>query len=172
MLTFLLSGLWHGSNVTFLVWGILHGFGVFISSGPKKNRLKHSIHIQIFYWFLTYIFINLSWIVFRANTLSDAWYIYKTLGISAFYGLFHISFIPLHAIDQLFVVGIYQLQLTRSDILILFGAISLLFGMEYISRHVPFFKLKGMWFIMSIVLLLSLINFASIHEAPFVYFQF
>lgn len=84
MATFILSGLWHGSNWTFIAWGALNGFYLLCSHltvGMRKkvayffrlNRLPtlNSL-IQIGY---TFFLICLSWIFFRADSISDAIYI-------------------------------------------------------------------------------------------------
>lgn len=67
ILTFLISGLWHGASVTFLIWGGIHGvlFAVehFISPIVKLNqRIKNTAGLII-----TYITVNLAWLFFRAE---------------------------------------------------------------------------------------------------------
>ena len=67
--TFLLGGLWHGAGWTFIVWGALHGFAlvahrVWMSLGYRLNRYVA--------WFVTFNFINLSWVYFRAKDFSSA----------------------------------------------------------------------------------------------------
>ncbi|MDR1558431.1 MAG: MBOAT family protein, partial [Clostridiales bacterium] len=68
-LTFLASGLWHGANWTFVLWGGLHG--VFqIIEGLGKPRKKNIFHIG-----LTFLLVCLAWIFFRAKNISDALFI-------------------------------------------------------------------------------------------------
>ena len=69
MIIFLVSGLWHGANWTFIVWGALHGIANILMRvyGKYYNKM-HSI----IKWVLNFAFINLSWIFFRADTLKDA----------------------------------------------------------------------------------------------------
>ncbi|SFT89592.1 D-alanyl-lipoteichoic acid acyltransferase DltB, MBOAT superfamily [Algoriphagus locisalis] len=72
--TFLLSGLWHGANWTFVVWGALNGFYLIFEAAvvkPSKNRFLGILS--------TFILINFSWIFFRANNLSDAFLIVHTI---------------------------------------------------------------------------------------------
>jgi len=69
MITFLLGGLWHGAGWTFIFWGFLHGFALIIYS------LWRNIGFKLwnwFAWFLTFNFINISWVFFRAEEWSDA----------------------------------------------------------------------------------------------------
>lgn len=68
IITFVVSGLWHGANVTFLIWGAFHGFlyiaekflsPLFRFSEKMKNRLG---------WFITFFLANLAWLFFRAKS--------------------------------------------------------------------------------------------------------
>lgn len=70
LLTMLLGGLWHGANWTFLLWGAWHGtllatermLGV--SGSPKGFRVSR--------WALTFVFVMLGWVTFRASSIADA----------------------------------------------------------------------------------------------------
>lgn len=75
LVTFLVSGLWHGANWTYVLWGGIHGLGQILEREwnrifpPKKGKKS---------WFrigLTFLFVFLTWIFFRANTISDAVYV-------------------------------------------------------------------------------------------------
>jgi D-alanyl-lipoteichoic acid acyltransferase DltB (MBOAT superfamily) len=83
LIVFLLCGLWHGASWSFIVWGLMHGIYLITSvlytsiRRTLYNRigLKSSFIIMIWQWFLTFNLVSFAWIFFRANTLSDAWYI-------------------------------------------------------------------------------------------------
>jgi D-alanyl-lipoteichoic acid acyltransferase DltB (MBOAT superfamily) len=80
-ITFLISGLWHGANWTFVIWGGLHGILLIIENLPSKKHsslLKKYIPrlIRISYIF---IIVLISWVFFRANNIDDAFYIIKKL---------------------------------------------------------------------------------------------
>ena len=67
--TFLLGGFWHGAGWTFIIWGLLHGIALAIhrmwqSFGFKLNK--------ILAWFITFNFINITWIFFRAKDFESA----------------------------------------------------------------------------------------------------
>jgi alginate O-acetyltransferase complex protein AlgI len=82
--TFLVSGLWHGANWTFVIWGALHGLFVLLSNltAEMRGRLFDKIKIN---WVqqvakimpipITFILVSYAWIFFRANSLNDALYI-------------------------------------------------------------------------------------------------
>lgn len=61
LITFTVSGLWHGANWTFVVWGFLNGLFQIID---KKLKVKSVI--------LTFILMTIAWTFFRANTMDDA----------------------------------------------------------------------------------------------------
>jgi D-alanyl-lipoteichoic acid acyltransferase DltB (MBOAT superfamily) len=75
LLTFLGSGLWHGANWTFIIWGLFHGLYQLLEKGfvKIKNR-KHNI-LWMLNVLMTFLFVCFAWILFRANTISDAIYI-------------------------------------------------------------------------------------------------
>lgn len=69
MITFLLGGLWHGAGWTFIFWGFLHGSALVI------HRLWHQSGRTMSFiagWFITFNFINVSWVFFRAKEWEDA----------------------------------------------------------------------------------------------------
>lgn len=75
MVTFLVSGLWHGANWTFVVWGGLHGFFQVVEKmlGLNKKRSNGIIGFQKV--IVTFLLANFAWIFFRMPTLSDAFYV-------------------------------------------------------------------------------------------------
>ena len=103
MITMLLGGLWHGANWTFVVWGGLHGFYLWVEKaiadyrkdaarpiattpigevgilGPLpeifKPRTFRNFSIALFTFFL----INVTWIFFRASTFTKAWDLLKSM---------------------------------------------------------------------------------------------
>lgn len=64
-----ISGLWHGAGLTYIVWGSLHGLALVINHYWHKSKKKMS---NLLAWFITFQFINLTGIFFRANDLNDA----------------------------------------------------------------------------------------------------
>lgn len=69
MITFLLGGLWHGAGWTFVFWGFLHGIALVIHRIWQQIGFK--IH-PIIAWIITFNFINITWIFFRAKEWDDA----------------------------------------------------------------------------------------------------
>lgn len=76
LITMLIAGLWHGASWMFVLWGAVHG----IAQCIHKLYLKTKIQIpKIFAIFITFMFINFSWIIFRAENFNQAKKIYKAL---------------------------------------------------------------------------------------------
>ncbi|MEA4924902.1 MAG: MBOAT family protein [Syntrophomonadaceae bacterium] len=69
MITFLLGGLWHGAGWTFVFWGFLHGAGLVMQRIWRKLNLR--MHWLIA-WFITFNFVNIAWVFFRAETWDAA----------------------------------------------------------------------------------------------------
>ena len=84
MITFLLSGLWHGANWTFIVWGTFHGLGIVLEKRFLKwvNRLKSNFLIDFMRISLTFSFVCLTWILFRSENISEAILIINNLLIN------------------------------------------------------------------------------------------
>jgi D-alanyl-lipoteichoic acid acyltransferase DltB (MBOAT superfamily) len=69
MATFIIGGLWHGAGWTFVFWGFLHGFALVIHSAWSKLGFKIWTWLA---WLITFNFINISWVFFRAKEWGDA----------------------------------------------------------------------------------------------------
>ncbi|MGK2952558.1 MAG: MBOAT family O-acyltransferase, partial [Thiobacillus sp.] len=69
LVTFVLGGLWHGATWMFVLWGGLHGAAMVIHRLWQRVGLRMS---PVLAWLLTFNFINLTWVFFRAQTLDDA----------------------------------------------------------------------------------------------------
>ena len=75
MITFLISGLWHGANWTFVLWGATHGLFLVIENVLTRVFGKHenkSLWIRLPKMLLCFVLVCFAWIFFRANTASDA----------------------------------------------------------------------------------------------------
>lgn len=71
-LTFLVSGVWHGANWTFIVWGMIHGLFQIIEKLLGLNKLQSNGVIKFVRVIVTFFIVNLAWIFFRMPTLGQA----------------------------------------------------------------------------------------------------
>ena len=71
--TFLVSGIWHGANWTFIVWGMIHGLAQIIEKALNWQRYTgHSAFVKTVKVLATFMVVNFAWIFFRMPTLLDA----------------------------------------------------------------------------------------------------
>lgn len=81
VITFLCSGLWHGANWTFIVWGGMHGLIQVLENIVKKGNYKKvsSAWKKVLSGMVVFAFCNLAWVFFRAETVADACYVIKNI---------------------------------------------------------------------------------------------
>lgn len=90
LVTFFISGIWHGATGGFIVWGTLHGVylaaSVFYKPLQKKIHKRTGLHgtllLRCWQIFITFNLVSFSWIFFRAATLTDALKIVRKIGES------------------------------------------------------------------------------------------
>jgi D-alanyl-lipoteichoic acid acyltransferase DltB (MBOAT superfamily) len=85
-ITFLLSGLWHGANWTFIIWGTLNGFFLIFSLASRDVResfnraiglVSHPRFHAVLSVLITFTLTCIAWVFFRAATLDDAMYVLR-----------------------------------------------------------------------------------------------
>ncbi|OGX07160.1 MAG: alginate O-acetyltransferase [Omnitrophica WOR_2 bacterium GWA2_37_7] len=164
MIVFVLSGLWHGANWTFIVWGAFHGFMLIINKILSKSRITLAVPQavkNICKGILTFHLVCLGWIVFRANSLSDALYIIQ-----------HIF------VDCQISLRSYGLELGSAETILAVFAILILELMQFLQRR---FKFSDRILECPIILrwgfyygiIWSILVFGKIeNQIEFIYFQF
>lgn len=107
-IVFCVSGLWHGANWTFIVWGILHGAASIMTRIIDKKTGIFSQHkskvLKVVLWGLTFIFLNLTWVIFRADSMTQALEFYKELFSFNFIEL-NRDFLKLMEIDGIYLLS-------------------------------------------------------------------
>ena len=69
LITFLIGGIWHGAGWTFVFWGLLHGLAIVIHRAWNQIGFRMN---SLLAWFITFNFINVTWVFFRAKEWDDA----------------------------------------------------------------------------------------------------
>ena len=83
MVVFVLCGLWHGAGWMFVIWGVLHGIALCINRLWKNTKIVLPGFIS---WIITFVFVNITWVFFRAPNLNCAGEILKSMfGANGFY---------------------------------------------------------------------------------------
>ena len=175
LIVFLVSGLWHGANWTFVIWGALHGsyqiIGYILT--PIRNKIKNLLQInsngkyyKLFQVIFTFILVDFAWIFFRANSLNDALYIIKNLFV--------------FNLNSLTDKSMLNLGLHEKDIYLSFLLIILLLIVQLKQRNTTIIKwilrqnLAIRWaiYLLSIYSIIIFGHYASGKESQFIYFQF
>lgn len=151
MITFFVSGFWHGAGWNFVVWGLLNGIFVVMAHMMKKANLEMNFYVA---WFLMFFGLILTRILFVSNDFADAWYVTTTL-----FDISNLRFENLFYIDP-YLQSFYI-------VLALYLALACKNSMEISENFKPNFKYI---FYTVILLTASLFTFSSAKE--FLYFQF
>lgn len=89
--TFTVSGIWHGANLTFIVWGFIHGVVQAFEKLFGLNEKPKSKIVVAFRIICTFMVVNFAWIFFRMPTLSDACSVIKRIFTLAPGAALHLS---------------------------------------------------------------------------------
>jgi D-alanyl-lipoteichoic acid acyltransferase DltB (MBOAT superfamily) len=82
LITFLVSGFWHGSSLTYILWGGIHGLLQIIETFiyPAKKNGEKVVHKKHWWQLLvTFLFLCFTWIFFRADSIQDAFWVISRL---------------------------------------------------------------------------------------------
>lgn len=180
-IVFIISGLWHGANWTFIIWGALNGFYMVFALATKnlKNKINQFIGLtnyprisDVLEVLTTFTLITFAWIFFRAKSVSVAFYIIK----HSIVGLFKE---PITIIINLYnhkqtglVLGLPKTQIIIGIIAILVMEMIHLLQRkhsltEWINRQPEYLR----WSIYY-SLILVIIFFGVFENRQFIYFQF
>lgn len=171
MATFVIGGFWHGAGWTFLFWGFLHGLALCIHRVWTKLGFKMWTWLA---WFITFNFVNVAWIFFRAKEWDDA--------IKVLIGMMGVSGIVLAEKYNLIFSFLTNYGITfdrvtenigdgsKSLIWILFGIFFILFFKNSMQKSEKFkINIKTL-FITLIYFLSSILSLNQVSE--FLYFNF
>lgn len=165
---FLVSGLWHGANWTFIIWGGIHGS--FLVLTLLLSPLLGKLHVPKFFSIaFTFSIVCVAWVYFRANDLSQANHLlskviqftpdYFSLGITSLHGLPN-SYLSLPLWKFLLTFSLVPLVLISDHFL-------------YTQKQAYFYTLPpwvkwGVYY----ALILSVLFFGVFETNQFIYFQF
>jgi alginate O-acetyltransferase complex protein AlgI len=82
LIIFIVSGIWHGAGFTFILWGFLHGLASVIYRAWTKIGFRLP---KLLAWVITFNFVNITWVFFRARSFEDAIKVFKGMfGLNGF----------------------------------------------------------------------------------------
>lgn len=182
-ITFLISGLWHGANWTFVIWGGLHGTYLIVAIFTQRFRdgLKNLLGISKVKWLdsaikivCVFILADFAWIFFRANSVTDAFLVIERIVLDGWTFLQHLV-----AGDMAYVTNaIRTLGFDRDEVFTVLGAIA---ALEFVQiwqergsvREALYRKpLWQRWTFYYVLVLAILLLGAYGDEVQFIYFQF
>lgn len=167
MITMLLGGLWHGANWTFVVWGALHGLYLSVeklivdfrkranATSLETKEIKSKTFSNFLLALLTFFFINVTWVFFRAPNFTAAWQLLTAMFTAAPKAevlLTTLSIIKVSLIIFLLVLFHWLMRNTRILVVV---------------EKMPWWLLGIVW---SVLLLLLIWSQES--SSSFIYFQF
>lgn len=153
---FMVSGLWHGAQWTFVIWGSLHGLYLVIAAFRNKyfpkltlpqNTLGKGINL-----ITTFILVMLAWVFFRAKNTKDALLILKKIVFSSPNDLLET---PLNGVEMLFSLGLIILLLWKE----------LRYFYINTQSNIKFYSLVS-------VIMILVYYFGVFNTNNFIYFQF
>ena len=154
MVTFIVSGVWHGANWTFILWGTIHGVLQCVERLMGWNKAHWKGVPKFLHWALTFCIVCLAWTFFRANNISDAFTIIN--GIFTDFGKPYFEpYVVSSAIFALFItilketIDEYKLKIRISDSNI------------WVVRHLYI-----------VAMLVTIMLFGVFIGTSFIYFQF
>ena len=162
-IVFLLTGIWHGAQWTFVIWGIWHGFFIILEKIFNIKEFESKVHPKyinvLMHIYCIFVFV-IGWVIFRADNMKYAWDYLMNM-----FGLLH-----LHTNEFLYAPAYY---LDRAEIVTIIVAIlcsmPLFKNLIYFENKVVK-SLVNIWLIL--LFFLSTITIASSTYNPFIYFRF
>jgi D-alanyl-lipoteichoic acid acyltransferase DltB (MBOAT superfamily) len=171
LLTFSISGLWHGASWNFVIWGLMHGILITINSYYASSSLKLIFekikNINVIYFIITFFFITLTWVPFRSGFygISKSIEIYKNL-----FNFEILNFIYDINLLNLKVFLIRYKYLFLSIFIAFFAKNSSLYFRN--KKHWSTFNFNFGSSVKLILIVISIVIFGSNVADPFIYFQF
>ena len=162
IITFLLSGLWHGANWTFIFWGLIHGTLLTIERMLKTifknyNALLFKILPSRI---IVFTFVVLSWVFFRSNSLENAIIFYDLIFFSKYNFNWVLDLGPIRLYNLIigifFISVLYFLEVYNKSIFQIFNKLSLNYKIIIFSLLLNFLILFGVF----------------TKHSSFIYFQF
>jgi alginate O-acetyltransferase complex protein AlgI len=187
MVTFLVSGIWHGASWAFIVWGLLHGIyiSLHVLYAPLKKKIYHSLNFEksrllsIWQSFFTFCLVSLAWIFFRARDLRDALYILEHFfsGWSSYLSLFTSGILHPNRWKLIFE-PVWGKEQSLKGFLILQPILMIFIVFEFTSNFkntklMTFYNQNRIvrWFVY-LILIGTIFVFGIAERKTFIYFQF
>ena len=182
LITFIVSGFWHGASWTFIIWGGLHGlyivawdsFTILKDKIIKRFNISNKLYDINIGPVITFLLVSFAWIFFRANSINDALYVVKNLFFGIGGQLSHVYAYLLGNEDYSALLSGLWPGASQIDLII---AVITLIGFIWFESKINFWQKifnKSMvfrWLVYYFVIILMLF-FGIFDNSQFIYFQF
>lgn len=182
LLTFAVSGLWHGAGWNFVVWGMLNGLYQVAGdlTGSLRARLQEKLHIhtdcgsyRLVQGVVTFLLVDFAWLFFRAESLETAlqmlWHGIHNIGLFSFF-------------DPDNMLGIQTIALSEKSFFLMLLGLVILMLVDYLKKRGTDFKAalarQNIWFrwLVYYMLIFGILIFGvygpEYDASTFIYFQF
>lgn len=157
LIVFMVSGLWHGANWTFVIWGALHGIMIFLERGFNyitgfKSKAGWGI-VNILLAVKTFLIVSFIWVFFRAESFDKAFLVLNSL-----FSNIHMPGVEMpviYSVVPAIAMLIFELFLYKSRF----------------DVKISNYKIPARWTFYS-VLIFCVMALSGIHKYTFIYFQF
>jgi alginate O-acetyltransferase complex protein AlgI len=180
MLTMLLGGLWHGANWTFVVWGALHGFYLWVekafrdtrnsaakrpmfaipvkpaqegSFSPERNHPKNFSNFLLA--LVTFFLVNVTWVFFRSADFTSAWRLLHSMFLGSAQGTPLLTYLEITRVSIILIALVIAHWLMRNTMVL------------NVANKMPWWLLGFVWSVMLLLIMLS-----QNASSSFIYFQF
>jgi D-alanyl-lipoteichoic acid acyltransferase DltB (MBOAT superfamily) len=153
-----LTGLWHGANFTFILWGLMYFVLLVVEKLTGFHQAKGKL-LSVFKLIYTMLFVVLGWVLFRAETLSGAWtYLKSMFGLSG------------NALSDGMFTGYFK----QSVILLAIGIVLCTPLFRWLKKKTEKSVLAGIVTTVGLIglFILSVASLVSSSYNPFIYFNF
>jgi alginate O-acetyltransferase complex protein AlgI len=161
LITMLLGGLWHGADLRFIIWGLLHGIGLVINkiwSYLVGENFKPNMVLRAISVFITFQFVNFSWIFFRSHDMNNVKVMFRQI-VDNFSPGSYMTVIPAYSSVFLLIIAGYAIHLLPESI-----------KESYRGLFIKMPLLLQMLILMIIAVLLY--QMRTVDVMPFIYFRF
>ena len=176
-ITFLLSGLWHGANWTFILWGSINGVYLIASRVTEKMRKRFISFLRInekgllhnvLQVIITFSLTSFAWIFFRANSLSDALVIIRRIFTGWTAGRY------MSVINTVLakIPSLSKVSFMLAFLFVFFLVIIEIIQTKIVIRNIIDKKLSYLSWFIYILGIFTVIVLGQFTQAQFIYFQF
>jgi D-alanyl-lipoteichoic acid acyltransferase DltB (MBOAT superfamily) len=180
VITFLISGIWHGVSWGFVIWGLMHGFllsSSYLYKPLQKKlhnmlRLKESKLLHAWQIIVTFCMVTITWIFFRAESMSDAIYVISHLGDKLFQYFTIVIKVLARREDRHLVTDPIFLGKGSSEFILAFLSVVIIMISKWVSKRIDLFHkpLLFRWVVYYALVIGT--YFMAGTSRTFIYFQF